>query len=108
MIHQGRLCRSCTNSVCRDAGTPQEPILIECPKCAGEGCEECDEGRVAIDGCPNQFCRDVGRTVPMIDLFHKGLPPVAGGVLDQAAWFLEAARYLDAEEAALKAEQEHE
>lgn len=30
----------------------------------------------------------------MIDLFHEGLPPVAGGSLDQAASFLDAARYL--------------
>jgi len=33
-------------------------------------------------------------TSELIDLFHKGLPPVAGGSLDQSAQFLNAARLL--------------
>ena len=30
----------------------------------------------------------------LVDLFESGLPPVAGGSLDQTAWFLEAVREL--------------
>lgn len=30
----------------------------------------------------------------LIDLFEAGLPPVAGGALNQTAWFLDAAREL--------------
>lgn len=30
----------------------------------------------------------------LIELFENGLPPVAGGSLDQTAWFLDAAREL--------------
>ena len=28
----------------------------------------------------------------LVDLFESGLPPVAGGSLNQTAWFLDAAR----------------
>lgn len=40
----------------------------------------------------------------MIDLFEKGLPPIAGGTLDQSVWFIEAARILSNEEALAKRE----
>lgn len=40
----------------------------------------------------------------MIDLFKNGLPPVAGGTLDQSVWFLEAAKILGSEEAQAKHE----
>lgn len=43
-------------------------------------------------------------TVNLADLYSKGLMPVAGGVLDQSAWFLEAARILDRDEETIKAE----
>jgi len=34
----------------------------------------------------------------MAELFYKGLPPIAGGVLDQAAVFVQAARFVRAEQ----------
>ena len=34
----------------------------------------------------------------MIELFKKGLPPVAGGSLDQSVWFIEAASTLERED----------
>jgi hypothetical protein len=37
--------------------------------------------------------------VQLIDLFEKGLPPIAGGTLDQSVWFLEAVKVLGSEEA---------
>jgi hypothetical protein len=40
----------------------------------------------------------------MIDYFHDGLPPVAGGALEQSAWFLAAARFLKNDEMTIKAE----
>ena len=42
--------------------------------------------------------------VGLCDLYERGLPPIAGGALDQAAWFLEAANRLKHEEQTLKAE----
>jgi len=41
----------------------------------------------------------------MIELFEKGLPPVSGGVLDQSASFIEAAKYYANEDQLAKAEQ---
>jgi len=41
--------------------------------------------------------------VNLADLFDKGLPPVAGGALDQAAWFINATRILNNDEATIKA-----
>ncbi|HIJ70651.1 MAG TPA: hypothetical protein HPP87_04720 [Planctomycetes bacterium] len=39
----------------------------------------------------------------MAELFYKGLPPVAGGVYDQAAVFVHAARFVRAEQEYYKA-----
>lgn len=39
-----------------------------------------------------------------IDLFEKGMPPIAGGSLDQSATFVEAAAELNRAENAIKAE----
>ena len=39
-----------------------------------------------------------------VDLYGKGLPPVHGGALDQCQSFLDAARFVMAEEASTKAE----
>lgn len=39
----------------------------------------------------------------LIDLFHKGIPPIAGGSLDQSAGFIDAAQQLRNDEAKLKA-----
>jgi hypothetical protein len=41
--------------------------------------------------------------VELADLFEKGIPPIAGGALDQAAWFLHATKTLAHEEASIKA-----
>lgn len=89
---------------CRDKGTDTEPIEIDCPTCEGGSCGNCQDGVVRIDGCPNDYCRPVINTVSMVELFGKGLPPVAGGVLDQSVWFLEASRILESEDAKAKSD----
>lgn len=104
MIRQGKLCRSCTSKQCKDLGTDREPIEIECPLCDGDGCDECEEGYLKIPDCPNRFCKELIPAVNMIELFEKGLPPIAGGVLDQSAWFIECVRTFQSEEASVKAD----
>lgn len=48
----------------------------------------------AITGCPLELVtRDVWQVIEFAELFEKGLPPVAGGVLDQTKSFLEAAMF---------------
>ena len=103
MIRQGKVCRGCSDRKCVDKGTETQPIQIECPSCNGGGCDGCDDGYVSIIGCPNEFCRDIVPAVNLADLFDKGLPPVAGGALDQAAWFINATRILNNDEATIKA-----
>ena len=98
MIRAAKLCRSCGMGRCRDLGTDAEPIEVDCPQCGGDGCQACDDGTFKVIGCPNKFCRDVSGTIELIELFKKGLPPVAGGSLDQAAWFIAAAATLERED----------
>jgi len=43
-------------------------------------------------------------TIDMIEMLNKGMPPVAGGMLDQSAWFIRAARCLEHQENLIKAE----
>lgn len=72
--------------------------------CSGEGCQHCNDGDFAVDGCPNAYCREIAPAIRLIDLYNKGLPPVGGGTLDQSAWFIDAARTLEYEEQLIKAE----
>lgn len=39
----------------------------------------------------------VGRLFQMTDFLEQGLPPVAGGFLDQSQWFLDAVSYIQSE-----------
>lgn len=78
---------------------------MECPSCDGEGCDECIDGEFGISGCPNSYCRSVISTIDLIELFEKGLPPVSGGVLNQSASFLNAAKYFAIQNQLAKADQ---
>lgn len=50
-------------------------------------------GEISLTKCPMANVPDVvWQTVELIDLFAEGLPPVAGGTLDQADSFLTVAR----------------
>jgi hypothetical protein len=42
--------------------------------------------------------------IDMFDLFSKGLPPVTGGVLEQAVSFVNAARWFENEEVKVRNE----
>lgn len=60
-------------------------------------CPECDDGHLTITDCPQapaHISQEMHRTASLADLYAKGLPPVAGGALEQSAWFVEAARWL--------------
>ena len=104
MIRQGMLCLHCSDKECKDKGTDAESIEIECVACNGTGCDECVEGVYRVEGCPNQYCSGLNQFVELVDLFDEGLPPVAGGALDQASSFIEASRRFKSEEQRAKAE----
>ena len=101
MLRCGKLCIECGDK-CKDEGTDAQPIDCECPNCGGHGCEHCDQGNFRVIGCPNRYCSDMAQTTELVDLFHSGMPPVAGGSMDQTVWFIEAARQLKNDEARLK------
>jgi len=86
--------------------TELSSVSIACPACNEAGCDDCGEtGYVEITDCPKR-CIDAGllRAIRMADLMKQGLPPVAGGVLDQSAWFVSVYEAFRAEEAKAEAE----
>lgn len=101
MIRTGKVCKSC-RSKCHELPTEHERLEIECPTCNGGGCDECEDGYVEIKECPKKYCSEVIPALDLIDFFGKGMPPVAGGTLDQTVSFLQAARQLQSDEAYLK------
>lgn len=57
---------------------------------------------IEIVGCPNEICSELAPAIEIINLFHEGIPPIAGGSLDQTPSFLEAARQLKQDELIFK------
>jgi hypothetical protein len=75
-----------------------------CPVCEGEGCEECKEGQIDITECPLELItEDVWQVIRFAELYEKGLPPIAGGALEQAKVFVDAAQFIMNEKAYWKA-----
>jgi hypothetical protein len=60
---------------------------------------------VIIEGCNQTEAAPMVEPVRMFELADKGHLPVAGGLLDQAAWFVEAYRFYMADVDKIKAEQ---
>lgn len=66
-------------------------------------CDECDDGHFTIAECPKRLVDgEIIETIELAGMYEKGLPPVAGGVLDQAHWFAAACRFVWAEQSRLK------
>lgn len=66
---------------------------MTCTACGGDGCEACGgSGWVVIEACPREAVPgEIWETVHMAELYlDRGLPPVAGGQLDQARGFVRA------------------
>lgn len=97
-MRAGSLCGGC-GARCVDPPTELEPLAIACPECEEQGCEACgDTGRIELTGCPRQFVDlELYQLVKLVDWFEKGVPPVAGGSLNQSEWFLNFASLLTSE-----------
>ncbi len=73
---------------------------LTCPICNGAGCDECDDGFTIMTDCPLLYIgNDASMYMRFTRLFDKGMPPIAGGVLDQANKFIEAVEYISQQEA---------
>lgn len=79
-------------------------MQLQCVNCSGKGCEECGTtGWLVIDRCPHSMVdARVAEIVRYADLYEKGLPPVAGGALDQCQGFVDACVFLMREKELVK------
>jgi len=96
-MQYGGICKGCKGSIkCKDKPTSAEPLEMICVVCDGTGCKSCrDRGAIEIVRCPLEIITDdVWDTIEYADLYKKGLPPVAGGALDQTKCFTDAARFI--------------
>lgn len=95
---------------CQCKGKNGQRVMLECPECDGEGsigekdCETCGgSGEVQLTRCSHEETASIVDLVACIELFlDHGLAPIAGGVLDQAAWFIAAAKYYETQRARLR------
>ena len=55
---------------------------------------------LVLTGCPLDYVTDdIWTAIDYAELYEKGLPPIAGGALDQAQIFLDACKLILAEKA---------
>lgn len=97
----GEVCKDCKGiEKCRDVPSAASPLEMRCVGCGGGGCEQCQNtGAITITGCPMEMITsEVCEVIALTELFEKGLPPVAGGTLDQAKIFVDAARFIFGEQ----------
>ena len=91
---------------CLRRPTAAEPIVLDCPECdnivppQGPRCRACDgKGQFEIADCPLKVVPPaIWDAMDLAAMLREGLPPAAGGMLDQAHAFLRAARFLWREE----------
>lgn len=103
-IRCGELCRSCGNA-CKRSEQPErqhETNEVECPECSGRGflgqdpCPHCKDGFFEIPGCPKQYVdAPLTEAINIASFAMKGQWPLAGGLLDQSAWFVDLVASLE-------------
>lgn len=49
--------------------------------------------------CPAEYVGGFWEVIEYAELFEKGLPPIAGGAMDQTRWFVSACRLIWADQA---------
>lgn len=103
LIAAGKLCRDCkAGDLCP---SPEKTVEVDCPQCDGAGCRACgDVGFYELTSCARRKVpRGIWPVLKFAELMDKGLPPVAGGVLDQDAWFVAAYGFVLSEKSRLEA-----
>lgn len=89
-----------------------EGIFIACLKCEETGwigdveCDECDgNGSSLLSECPRKFVgQEMTEAINIAGLCGNGTLPVAGGLLNQSAWFLSLWQSLKSEVARIENE----
>lgn len=85
--------------------TAEHPAEIECPECGGHGCNECDDGWFTVSECPSKFIGQQMISDILVTAACEHHLPVAGGLLDQSAWWFELRQRLQSEEHKITEEQ---
>jgi hypothetical protein len=76
--------------------------------CGGEGgeCEYCEDGYFKVTECPTKYIgQELIQDIHLIGATDQHLP-VAGGLLDQSAWWFELRNLLKLEEHRVESEKE--
>lgn len=74
--------------------------------CAGTGCEHCEDGYFTVTECPSRYIgQDLIDDIRIVAASDHHLP-VAGGLLDQSAWWFSLRSLLQAEEQQVRDEQD--
>lgn len=73
--------------------------MVACPTCDETGCEACDhQGYFYLRQCPKQqIDSELYGMTRLASFLEKGIPPIAGGSLEQSAWFMDFAATLQLE-----------
>lgn len=93
------LCKAC-GGTCKDEPSAEMPVEIACPGCNEAGCESCgDTGYFNLTECPQRYVGgELTEAINMAGMCGGGLWPVAGGLLDQSAWFVDLWQQLQSEQ----------
>jgi hypothetical protein len=90
-----------------------EPICLPCEKCdngrtPNGDCNVCDgAGHTELRTCPKMSVSgDVWGMMLQVELFEKGMPPLAGGSLDQTEAFLDVMEFVWSQRASLRPSKE--
>jgi len=99
MVRYGLICKHCEGY--DRCGVKERTWSIPCIVCDDAGCQACGQrGEELFNTCPlDMVTADVWEAIDLAILMEKGLTPLAGGVLDQTANFLVAARTIYSEKA---------
>ena len=102
MVQCGELCKGCGNTCSKDYADGR--IKIECVVCDGRGmigsvvCKDCEGGHFVLSECPRQTIgQELTEAINLAGMCGKGDWPVAGGLLDQSAWFIDLKQMLERE-----------
>lgn len=100
------MCSSCVGR-CQRIYSDESPAQIECPSCSGTGCGDCADGYFEVRKCPSEYIgRELIDDIELIDSCGDHALPVAGGLLDQSAWFVSLRQSIKREEANIERERE--
>lgn len=75
----------------------------------GKKCEHCVKGVFELTECPRSFVgEEMTQAINLTAMCGKGDWPIAGGLLDQSAWFISLKQAMQQERNNIQAEEEAE